>query len=59
MKYIVTDKGPIDRLGPGTDVTRLYSPDVLKRLVQEGYVKQEKPKGEPCPPSKASTPKSS
>ena len=38
MRYIVTDKGPIDRHPPGTDVSKLYAPDVLARLVAEGYV---------------------
>lgn len=44
MKYKVTDKGPIDRHEPGADVTGLYKPDVLERLINEGYVEADKPK---------------
>lgn len=43
MKYIVTDKGPIDRHKPGEDVTGLYRPDVLQRLIADGYVAEDKP----------------
>lgn len=39
MKYVVTDKGPLDRLPPGTDVTKLYPEATLHRLAKEGYVK--------------------
>lgn len=42
MTYIVTDKGPIDRHAPGTDVTGLYSPATLARLIEEGYVAEAK-----------------
>jgi len=38
MKYIVTEKGPIDRHEPGTDVSKVYPAAVLARLVKEGYV---------------------
>lgn len=38
MTYIVTSKGPIDRYPPGADVTKVYPPEVLARLVEEGYV---------------------
>ena len=38
MKYVVTSKGPIDRHEPGTDVSSVYAPDVLQRLISEGYV---------------------
>lgn len=38
MKYIITDMGPLDRLPPGTDVTKLYDAAILARLVKEGYV---------------------
>lgn len=38
MKYIVTELGPIDRHAPGTDVTGMYKPDVLARLIDEGFV---------------------
>lgn len=43
-KYIVTDKGPIDRHAPGADVTGIYAPDVLARLIADGYVAEDKPK---------------
>lgn len=55
MSYIVTDKGPIDRHEPGTDVTGLYPADVLRRLMKDGYVKE---KGATWPPAKARKPKS-
>ena len=38
MKYVVTSKGPIDRHEPGTDVSSVYAPDVLQRLMEDGYV---------------------
>ena len=43
-KYIVTDKGPIDRHAPGTDVTGIYPADVLARLVDDGYIAEDKPR---------------
>ena len=43
MKYVVTDLGPIDRRQPGEDVTGVYAPDVLARLIDEGYVEEIKP----------------
>ena len=44
MKYIVTKKGPIDRHEPGDDVTGIYAPDVMARLVIDGYVEADTPK---------------
>ena len=38
MKYVVTDKGPIDKLPPGTDVTGRYSSADMALLVNAGYV---------------------
>ena len=43
-KYIVTDKGPLDRNPPGADVTGLYDPDTLARLMEDGYVVEVKAK---------------
>lgn len=43
-KYIVTDKGPIDRHAPGADVTNFYRGDKLQRLIDEGYIAEDKPK---------------
>lgn len=44
MKYIVTDKGPIDRRQPGADVTGIYDAATLERLVEEGYIAAETPR---------------
>lgn len=44
IKYVVTDKGPLDNQPPGTDVTERYTPNLLARLIDEGYVAEEKPK---------------
>ncbi len=41
MRYIVSDKGPIDRHLPGTDVTGVYTELVTRRLLKEGYLRQE------------------
>lgn len=41
MKFIVSELGPIDRHPPGTDVTEIYSPETLQRLVEEGYVVEQ------------------
>lgn len=38
MKYVVTKLGPIDRHAPGTDVTGIYTGDVLARLITDGYI---------------------
>jgi hypothetical protein len=46
MRYKVTEQGPIDQHPPGEDVTDVYPPDVLKRLVKEGYVAEDKPEPE-------------
>ena len=35
---VVTEKGPIDRLPPGADVTGIYRGDTLRRLIEEGYL---------------------
>lgn len=43
MKYIVTDKGPIDQHAPGADVTGVYRGDVLQRLIEDGYIAEDKP----------------
>ena len=43
-KYIVTDKGPIDRRRPGEDVTGIYNAETLARLVDDGYVAIDEPK---------------
>ena len=42
-KYIVTDKGPIDRRAPGDDVTGVYPAAVLQRLIDDGYIAEDKP----------------
>jgi len=42
-KYIVTDKGPIDRRQPGEDVTGVYDAATLQRLVDDGYVALDEP----------------
>ena len=42
MKYIVVKT--IDNRPPGTDVTGVYGPDVMSRLIDEGYVAEDKPK---------------
>lgn len=47
MSYIVTQKGPIDRHPPGTNVSKLYPADVLARLVAEGYVEDTDAPKEP------------
>lgn len=43
MKYIVTDKGPIDWHVPGADVTGLYGDATLQRLIDDGYVMADAP----------------
>ena len=40
MKYVVTKNGPIDRHEPGEDVTNVYAPAVLQRLIKDGYVEE-------------------
>lgn len=53
-KYIVTDKGPIDRRQPGDDVTGVYPADVLTRLIEDGYIAEDKPrKRTPAKPADA------
>lgn len=53
MRYIVTDKGPIDRNPPGADVSKLYMPATLARLVEEGYVMDaDAEKAKPSPKKK-------
>lgn len=42
MKYVISELGPLDRRDPGTDVTGLYDPATLARLVEEGYVVEVK-----------------
>lgn len=46
IKYIVTDKSPIDGHQPGADVTGLYPDDVRDRLIEEGFIEavDDKPK---------------
>ena len=43
-KYVITDKGPLDNQPPGTDVTDRYPASLLVRLIDEGYVAEDKPK---------------
>ncbi len=42
-KYIVTDKGPIDRRKPGENVTDVYDAETMARLVDDGYVELVQP----------------
>jgi len=44
--FVVSDKGAIDKLKPGTVVNSVYKVEVLQRLIDEGYVilKEDKPK---------------
>lgn len=44
MKYIVVKT--IDNRSPGTDVTGVYRLDVTARLIDEGYVAEDKPQGQ-------------
>lgn len=39
-RIIVTQKGPIDRHEPGADVTGLYRPETVTRLVKDGYLRR-------------------
>lgn len=44
--FVVSNKGTIDKLKPGTVVNSVYKVEVLQRLIDEGYVvpKEDKPK---------------
>ena len=52
-KYIVTALGPIDMHEPGADVTGVYRGAVLARLIDEGYIAEDKPKRKSVKPADA------
>lgn len=52
-KYIVTDMGPIDMHAPGADVTGVYQGDKLQRLIDEGFIAEDKPKRKSVKPADA------